>query len=272
MRSQWESLLQNLGVWQGSFTVFSPQGELQEDIPSHLTLETLDDTQSTVRLTLLREGKNDMVLEFSTLSRSLLFFENGAFCQGTMQFSPYSEFGAEFCFIHENRRLRLVQLFNNIGNLRTITLIREHREGTTPNERPPLQLASLLGEWEGEGITIYPDMRSPVSFNSKMQLKFDQDGRLIQNIYFGSDNMIASSANVNGSILEFDENLINPIQVIMLPDGASATFPVKAQLRQPLFLEAGWLIEPNLRQRIIRTYDDKGEWISLTLVTEKKLS
>ncbi|AFZ04040.1 DUF3598 family protein [Calothrix sp. PCC 6303] len=272
MRSQWESLLQNLGVWQGSFTVFSPQGELKEDIPSRLTLETLDDTQSTVRLTLLREGKNDLVLDTSSLSRSLLFFENGAFSQGAMQFSPYGDFGGEFSFIHENRRLRFVQLFNNQSNLSTLTLIREHREGTTPDERPPLQVESLLGEWEGEGITIYPDLRSPVSFDSKMQLKLDKHQRLIQNTYFGSEKMIASTATINGSILDFDDNPENPFQVMMLPDGASATFPVKAQLRQPLFLEAGWLIEPNLRQRIIRTYDNKGEWVSLTLVTEKKVS
>jgi hypothetical protein len=272
MRSQWESLLQNLGVWQGSFTIFSPQGELQEDIPSRLTLESLDESQSTVRLTLLQEGKNDVVLEFSTLSRSLLFFENGAFSQGAMQFSPYGEFGGEFSLIHQNRRLRMVQLFNNTSNLRSLILIREHREGTTPDERPPLQLASLLGEWEGEGITIYPDMRSPVSFNSKMQLIVDKHQRLIQNTYFGSEKMIASTATINGSILDFDDNPANPFQVVMLPDGASATFPVKAQLQQPLFLEAGWLIEPNLRQRIIRTYDKKGEWVSLTLVTEKKVS
>jgi hypothetical protein len=189
-----------------------------------------------------------------------------------MQFSPYGEFGAEFSLIRQNRRLRMAQLFNNISNLSSLTLIREYREGTTADERPPLQLESLLGEWEGEGITIYPDMRSPVSFNSKMQLILDKHQRLIQNTYFGSEKMIASTATINGSILDFDDNPENPFQVLMLPDGASATFPVKAQLQQPLFLEAGWLIEPNLRQRIIRTYDKKGEWVSLTLVTEKKVS
>ncbi len=57
----------------------------------------------------------------------------------------------------------------------------------------------------------------------------------------------------------------------MLPDGASATSPLKVQLRQPLFLEAGWLIQPNMRQRMIRSYNDKGEWVSLTLVTEEKV-
>jgi hypothetical protein len=57
----------------------------------------------------------------------------------------------------------------------------------------------------------------------------------------------------------------------LLPDGASATSPLKVQLRQPLFLEAGWLIQSNLRQRMIRSYNDKGEWASLTLVTEERV-
>ncbi|MHC5830307.1 MAG: DUF3598 family protein, partial [Nostoc sp.] len=47
--------------------------------------------------------------------------------------------------------------------------------------------------------------------------------------------------------------------------------PLKVQLRQPLFLEVGWLIQPNLRQRMIRSYNDKGEWVSLTLVSEERV-
>jgi hypothetical protein len=43
------------------------------------------------------------------------------------------------------------------------------------------------------------------------------------------------------------------------------------QLRQSFILEVGWLIEPNLRQRMIRSYSDKGEWVSLTLVTERRV-
>jgi Domain of unknown function (DUF3598) len=118
MLSQWESFLQNLGIWVGSFTQFSSTGEELENIPSRLTLEALKNNQAA-KLTLQRQGLQNLVLEFDSLSRSLLFFENGAFCQGSMQFSPVSEFGAEFCFVHGNRRLRLVQLFDTNNNLRT---------------------------------------------------------------------------------------------------------------------------------------------------------
>jgi hypothetical protein len=40
----------------------------------------------------------------------------------------------------------------------------------------------------------------------------------------------------------------------------------------PFLLEAGWLISDNLRQRLIRRYDERGGWVSLTLVTERKIS
>ncbi|MEA5571550.1 DUF3598 family protein [Calothrix sp. UHCC 0171] len=271
MLSQWESFLQNLGIWVGSFTQFSPTGEELENIPSRLHLEGLNNNQSA-RLTLQRQGGQDLVLELSTLSRSLLFFENGAFSQGTIQFSPFSEFGAEFGLIYHNRRLRLVQLFDTNNNLRKLTLIREYREGTQLNERPRLTIDALLGEWEGEAITIYPDWREPSNFPTKMQLAMDSGGRLVQNTSFGDNPTLTSSATINGSILNFDQNPQNPIQVLMLPDAASATFPIKAQLNQPLFLEIGWLLEPDLRQRMIRSYNDKGEWVSLTLVTERKVN
>ncbi|BAZ11110.1 hypothetical protein NIES4071_29360 [Calothrix sp. NIES-4071] len=270
MLNQWESFLKNLNVWVGSFTQFSPQGEQIEDRPSRLTLEGLNDNQSA-RLTLQREGLQDLVLEFSTMSRSTLFFENGAFSQGTIQFAPGTEFGAEFGLIHQNRRLRLVQLFNNDGNLKSLTLIREHSEGSDKDERPPLTVEALLGEWEGETTTIYTDLRNPVTSTTKMKLHLDSQGHLVQNLSFG-DHTITSTAKINDSILEFDGNPSNAIQILMLPDGASATFPVKAQPRQPLFLETAWLIEPNWRQRMIRSYDDRGEWVSLTLVSERKVS
>ncbi len=271
MLSQWESFLQNLGIWVGSFTEFSPTGEKIEDIPSRLNIEGLDENKAA-KLTLQRQGLQDLVLNFDTLSRSLLFFENGAFSQGSMQFSPVSEFGAEFCFVHENCRLRLVQLFDTNNNLKQLTLIREYREGSKFNELPKLTVDVLLGKWEGEAVTMYPDLREPSIYPTKMQLEMDVSGKLVQSSSFANNPPFTSSATINGSILNFDNNPQNPIQVLMLPDGASARFPVKAQLKQPLFLEVGWLIKSDLRQRMIRSYNDKGEWISLTLVTEKKLN
>jgi hypothetical protein len=268
MKSQWECFLENLGVWEGSFTNFSPQGTLVNDTPSRLCLEKLNGSQ-TVRLTLTRSGR-DLVREFNSVGGGLLFFENGSFSEGLIQIGPFSEFGGELAFVHENRRLRLVQLFDRTGNLSGLTLIREHLAGTPAAERPPLQLNDLLGEWQGEAVTIYRDLRSPDTYSTTLKLQLDNAGRLIQSTSF-AERTITSSATIKGSIVLFDENPEKQIQVLFLPDGASATSPLKVQLRQPLFLEAGWLIEPNLRQRMIRSYNDKGEWVSLTLVTEQRV-
>ncbi|MEH1890481.1 MAG: DUF3598 family protein [Nostoc sp.] len=277
MKSQWECFLQNLGVWEGSFTNFSPQGTLLNDTPSCLSLDGLNNNQ-TVRLTLSRSGRDDVKREFSSVGGGLLFFENGSFSEGLIQLGPFSEFGGELAFVHENRRLRLVQLFDKNGQLNGLTLIREHLAGTQTAERPPLQIDDLLGEWLGEAVTIYRDLRSrsvsegdsPDIYSTTLKIQLDDTGRLIQSTSFG-ELTITSTATIKGSIVLFDQDPQKQIQVLLLPDGASATSPLKVQLRQPLFLEAGWLIQPNLRQRMIRSYNEKGEWVSLTLVTEEKV-
>ncbi|WP_414561878.1 MULTISPECIES: DUF3598 family protein [unclassified Anabaena] len=266
MASQWESLLQNLGEWQGSFTRFSPQGTLLEDIKSVVSLSGLNNNQ-TIRQIVSRQGQADLVLEYSSVARSTLFFANGAFSQGSIQLAPFTEFGAELGLIHEHRRLRLVQLFDKNSQLDKITLIREHLAGTEPVERPTLQIEDLLGEWQGEAVTIYPDWRSPDKYSTNLKLQLDDTGQLIQSLSFG-ERTITSTGTINGSKINFDQN---QIQVLLLPNGASATSPLQLQLRQPLFLEVGWLIQPHLRQRMIRSYNNKGEWVSLTLVTEEKV-
>ena len=133
-----------------------------------------------------------------------------------------------------------------------------------------MQINDLLGEWQGKALTIYPDWRSPDTYSTTLKLQLDDAGRLIQSTSF-AERTITSTATIKDQIILFDQDPQKQVQVLLLPDGASATSPLKVQLRQPLFLEVGWLIQPNLRQRMIRSYNDKGEWVSLTLVTEEKV-
>jgi hypothetical protein len=283
MVSQWENFLQNIGEWHGSFTQLSPRGEVLQDTPSIIFLEGLNDNK-TVRLKLRRFSPNpsgvgepevsELVREYQNLGRDILFFENGAFCQGTIQIAPFSECGAEFGFIYNYRRLRFVQLYNTNGNLSTITLIREKQPDKNVPERPPLTVEALLGEWQGEAVTIYPDWRHPDSYSTNLQLHLDGADRLVQKITFGNHlnpQTIASSALIDGSVLYFNEGT-TPMEVLLLPDGGSCTIPVKVELRKPVFFEAGWLVEPDLRFRMIRSYNDRGEWVSLTLIQERKIS
>lgn len=280
MRSQWECLLQNLGEWHGSFTRFSPQAELIEDTPTVVCLTGLNDNKTihqVVRRLPPDRPVEEKVFEYSSLGKGVLFFENGAFSQGSIQLSPFAEFGAELGLIHGDRRLRLVQLFTPNGQLDRITLIRECLAGATTPERPPLQVDDLVGEWQGEAVTIYPDWRSPDTYPTQLQVNRLGSDRLAQQLTIhaapGNPQQISSTGKISGSLLYFDSGSHNSPQinqVMLLPDKASATCPQQVQLRQAFFLEVGWLIEPNLRQRLIRRYNDKGEWTSLTLVTERK--
>jgi Domain of unknown function (DUF3598) len=276
MKSQWNCHLQNVGEWHGSFTQLTPSGEEIADQPSVLTLEGSSEPPQAC-LTLKRTGSQDLVLNYATLNRSILFFESGAFSQGSLQFARTAEFGAEFGLIDGldgsigDRRLRVVQMFGYDSHLRQITLIREQRAGTQAAERPPLQVEDLLGTWQGKAVTLYPDWRNPDHYATTLTVE-RQGQTLTQQLTFGPEGAgqaIASTATIQGSCLQFQQG-VQPIQVLLLPDGASINCPTQIQPGHPFFLEIGWLLRPGLRQRLIRSYDAKGEWISLTLVTEHK--
>jgi hypothetical protein len=278
MKTQWECLLQNLGEWHGSFTRFSPQGELLEDTPTVVSFTGLNQNQ-TMRQVVQRYTSDrsaiadEKVLEYSSLNKGTLFFENGAFSQGSIQLAPFTEFGAELGLIADDRRLRLVQLFDRSGNLDRLTLIREKLAQSTTPEKDSLKLNDLLGEWQGEATTLYPDWRSPDTYPTRLKLH-QADDRLVQQLSFGNleaERTLTSSARIDDSQLHFDQST-PPTQVLLLPDKASSTCPLSVKVGQPVLLEVGWLIEPHLRQRLIRSYNNKGEWTSLTLVTEQKTS
>jgi hypothetical protein len=277
MNSQWQCLFQNLGEWHGSFTRLSPQGEILQDTPTVVSFEGLNDNQ-TMRQVVRRltDPIDEKVLEYSSLGRGVLFLENGAFSQGSIQFGPFSEFGAELGLIETcedgtpgDRRLRLVQLFNRESQLEQLTLIRERRANTNTQERSPLTVDDLLGIWQGEATTVYPDWQPPSTATTLLKLQQTGDHILTQELTLPNGQTIRSQAAIAGNVLKFAEGS-QSVQVLLLPDGASATSPTQIKTGHPFFLEVGWLLRPNLRQRLIRSYSDRGEWISLTLVTEQK--
>jgi hypothetical protein len=272
MASQWERLLKNAGTWVGSFTQLAPDGTVRRDIPTVVALKPLD------KGTLMRqeitkhppgEPPQETVLEYRSLARSVLFFEDGAFSQGSMQWGPFSEFGAELGLIADHHRLRLVQLFDKERHLSQLTLIREHLEGKAPSERPHLTLDQLIGTWTGAAVTLYPDFRPSHTYTTQLDIQ-RQGNTVHQTLHFGEGSpSIQSQGTVQGDRILFETGA-QPIQVLLLPDGASSTCPTQIQPRHPLFLEVGWMITPHRRQRLIRRYTDQGSWVSLTLVTESK--
>lgn len=270
--SQWSNLLQNLGIWQGSFTKISPTGEIVKDTPTRVTLEGLNNNQ-TIRQTIEKFTETgdklaENVLEYSYLNRSILLFEAGHFSVGSMQFAPSSEFGAELGFIQGDRRLRIVPTFGKDSQLLELTLIREYRQETAAFERPFLTVEQLLGEWEGEAITRYPDWRSPDRYTSHLSLEGKGD-RLQQTLKAPGLNL-TSTGTIKGSTIEFTEGE-QTLQILLLPDGASCCTPRVIENRKSFFLEAGWLVSDRERWRLIRSYDRQGGWSSLTSIEERKI-
>ena len=271
MASQWESLLKNVGEWQGSFTSFSPQGKQLADTPTVVVLEGRNNNTTmhqVVRRLPPEQTPQEKVFDYSSLSRGVLFMDNGAFSQGSMQWGPYSEFGAELGLIEGDRRLRLVQIFNREGKLDRLTLIREKLAGTNTPEREPLTLEQLVGEWQGEATTLYPDLRSPDRYTTHLQIS-RENNHLVQKLTFG-DRTVTSTAKIDGSVLLFDQGDL-PVQLLLLPDGASSNCPIEIKPGHGFVLEVGWLVQSQQRQRLVRRYSERGEWTSLTLVREEKV-
>ena len=265
--SQWERLLKNSGVWKGSFTQFSTQGQQEKDIPSLLKLEPLDNNKK-LKLTLTRENKQPIINEFTNLNRNIFLFEEGHFAKGSQQFSPFALFASEYGFIQDDRRCRLVQIYDTKGNLEPVTLIREFQEHGQGVERPPLTIEQLEGEWTGVAQTLYPDWRNTDSYETKLIIK--RIGDTIEQTLITPEINFTSKGQIADKTVTFSQSNLD-IRLILLPDGVSSTTPLQLKQNEAFFVEFGWLVEPNKRLRIIRRYDPQGRWINVTLVTETKV-
>jgi hypothetical protein len=277
MENNWGNFLKNLGEWQGSFTSVSLEGELLDSTPSILNLEGYENNRLVrFRVRRFRTGGygeppvTDYSQEYHSLGKETIFFNTGAFSKGTLQLAPFSEFGAEYGFVAENRRLRFVQIYDKQGNLYSLVLIREFRSGTDARERDRLTVEQLCGEWHGTACTAYSDWQPSDTYNTQLEIKDIGGGRLQQNLLF-NNRTITSTARIEDNILHFEDSP-TPRKILLLPDGTSSNTPLSLQLRQPFFVEVGWLVENNERQRLMRSYNEKGEWISATHVIEYKQS
>lgn len=251
--SQWDCLLKNLGCWQGSFTQISATGEITADIPSETILKEQEDQGSENKpiQQIIRKfnptGTEEKILEYSSLARSVLFFENGAFSQGSTQLGFNSEFGAELGLINGNSRRRLVQLFNKNGELDRLTYIREILADTEPQISPIISWEELQGKWECDVVTLYADWRSPDQFTTTTEW-------------------------LNETRTSEIGNKLNPnTKTLFLPDGVVSICPAQTKLGEPVSLEILWLTQPNIYQQMIRHYDHRGGWVSLTLAIASRV-
>lgn len=273
MATNWENFIKNAGEWRGSFTRITPDGEILNSTLSILNLEPFDNNQAVLFRLRRFDSSNydtppiqDYQQEYRSLDRHNIFFNTGAFSKGTLQLAPFTEFGAEYGFVDDNRRSRFVQLYDQQGKFSSLTLIREFRNQTKASERPPLTIPQLIGNWQGQAHTFYADLRPSEKFTTNLEIKQTEDGYLEQKLSFGSQ-VISSKGIISGNKIIFNNQEIQR-EILLLPDGGSNNVPLQLPLRKPFFVEVGWLVRDNERQRLIRNYNDKGEWFSSTHVIE----
>ena len=275
MTSQWDNFLKNLGTWRGSFTTMTLNGEIVNDVPSILELAPVDGDRDCVRLHLRRfesgrydsEPSSNINQDFRSLGRHMIFSETGAFSKGVMWFSTMMDFIAEFGFLDGDRRLRMVQIFDEQYNFEKLVFIREFREGTNAKERPPLTVDQLVGTWETEAQTYRPDFEPPTISHSRLNISISGD-TLHQSIEL-ANRTITTQAQIIGDQLRFTSEV--PRQITLLPDGGSINVPLQIPSKKAFFVEVGWLVSDNVRQRIMRNFDDKGKWESSVFITEKRV-
>jgi hypothetical protein len=287
MASQWQNFQRNLGDWQGSFTNLDGEGRLLDSTPSRLTLSSAEEGR-VVHFRLRRFAAadpgaaptQDLVQEYRTLGRQVVFFDNGSFSKGSLQLAPATRFGAEYGFIAGDRRHRLVQLFAEDGGFASLVLIREFRAGTAAPERPPLTLEQLQGGWEGQAATIEADWPEPSLQPARIQVDPLQEGPpgrpgVRIETWLGDEHTVVRGRREGEEpdgdgccyALQGPGGGEAPGRLLLLPDGGLSLVPLRLSHRQAFRVEAGWLESAECWQRLIRRYGPRGEWLSSTLVT-----
>lgn len=253
MTSQWQNFLRNLGEWRGTFASMDASGVIQETTASILTLAAEDDGRLVrFRLRRFADGDSDgtpsrdISEDYRSLGRQVVFFDNGTFCKGTLQVAPGTPFGGEFGFVDGDRRHRLVQLHDSEGTLSGLVLIREFRAGSGAVERPPLQPAALLGEWQGQASTINADWPEPEVAAAALQVQAGAAGDLSLQITLGTRREPAEG------------------RLLLLPDGGFHLTPLTVSHRRPFSVQAGWMASPGRLQCLIRRFDGSGAWQAST--------
>jgi hypothetical protein len=237
MSSQWDGLLRNCGIWQGSFDTFDRDLELRRRQPSQLTLAG---DSAVVELELLfwpdafdgqRQGDpvKRIAQSFHQVDPELGFFSTGSFSRGSLFISTWSRPYAEFGFLWRDRRHRLVLLWDGSGRFDHPVLIREHRDGVDADEAPPLNAEQLLGGWRGHQTVLERDQS-------------------------------ADDPHITPYELLVSKDVLHGLQ--WLPDGGAFRVPDHVCAGSGFEIEAWWCPFPGRLERIQRCYDAFGSWIT----------
>ncbi|MGD1948919.1 MAG: DUF3598 family protein [Leptolyngbyaceae cyanobacterium] len=278
---QWGYIRKNIGEWRGAFMQFSPEANPITETPSVLTLEEDSlDQHMTLTLTRTPEGTPPSTvrrdLAYPGAAPYICFFPTGAFSQGATQRRLWSSFGAEFSLLSENRRMRLVQLYNGTASgdhtLDYVTLIPEYRspEATTPEAVTEcLDVDNLLGTWKGEYLYLPATMDSSRVGDSCLQTEQLRDGSVLQTTVESWGQQADKQRFVQIDRHRW-QAVDQSLQLWLLPGGVSCMVYPQLPRQQSARLEFCWHVSSHQRQRVVRDYDADGNWVGTSLIIETR--
>ena len=278
---QWTYIRKNIGQWRGSFIQFSSTAVQVSDTPSVLTLaeDRLDQHMSLVlKRTPLGQPTQTMErdLGYPGAVPYICFLPTGAFSQGAMVRRPWSSFGAEFSLLTDNRRLRLVQLYNGTASgehtLDYVTLIPEYRSpavGPDALDSPPLTLDTVLGTWQGNSLYLPATMDKPHMGSSHWQAPRRGNDLTVT---WGQESKPTDPKTQRFTPIDPHrwQAADSSLQFWLLPGGASCTVYPQLSKQQGARLELCWYLSSHQRQRLVRDYGTDGNWIGTSLMLETR--
>ena len=292
MASQWDSLRKNIGVWQGAFVQFSPEGQQVSETPSVLTLEEREPGQ-TIALTLERFPENEpkkvnnLTFTAPGPGAALPFFESGAFAQGSSQWSAFGQFATEVSLkIGGDKRVRYVVMYESTqrytSQIKYVTLICETREDAAPFAEKTLTTEQMSGQWAGEANVIFTDERSPIAGRSQWQLHDDLTFSCREEWTDSTHTLEANGSKPDEAkgaelqqckVIQLAPSTEGQLayQLMLLPKGAYCLLPKEIKKEQPFRIEVGWVSVSGERSRLIRYYDTRGVYIESALIEDQQL-
>ncbi|MEN9213914.1 MAG: DUF3598 family protein [Gloeomargarita sp. DG02_4_bins_56] len=239
--SQWQCLMNHLGQWQGTFTEVSPLGTVGQSRPSVVTLAGCDENRR-IRQTIVVAG-NRQVLEYGGLGRGILLCADGAFSQGSLQWGPLGEFGAELGLIDGDQRVRCALVYEN-SQCRHLTLIREQRG------------AGRLGQGERHLITqLYPDWRTPAALSGGLTR---QRSAAQVTLRWQLETETGVWCGVHQADHRYEQG---HYRLLVLEPEIWVWFPPRVPQGVAFHLGLLWR-----GQALLRRYDRTGAWVDLTQV------
>lgn len=221
--------------WYGTWTTYSPDGEVVEFFQCVRSLQIGDDGREIYHQNhyTYTDGKKE-TKTFGPYRKPMtraLFLDN-SFSWGSTKVESGSNFGFETGFRYEDRRASAVVMYNDSCSLSKIIVIPEHL-ASFPEKTTGWSARELSGNWEGTGKTMTPDwiVSSPVETSWK-RLK----------------------------------NLGDNYLTLHFPDGISIICPQKVESGKEFFAAVDWRVTPSKLHRGSRQYDASG-FTNLTLET-----